>query len=158
MKTDLARAGQPASLVALGDACRIIAQARADRDTEMLGKMYDQAQAYILVARQFNLSNDAMIDAFLLKALVVVFDEFVVEGKKPSTSYWTAHHAYFREHALPRLKQEWSALTRLDPALFPWSEDEVGITWEEWRKTNAQYRNHYRNQLGLPSLLIEEPA
>jgi hypothetical protein len=40
-------------------------------------------------------------------------------------------------------------MTGLDPALFPWTDDEVGTTWEEWRKTNQRYRAAYREQLGL---------
>lgn len=37
-----------------------------------------------------------------------------------------------------------------DRGLFGWSEDEVATTWEEWRKTNVQYREAYRQQPGLP--------
>lgn len=68
---------------------------------------------------------------------------------EPSATSWTTHHAYLRAHGLPLVLAEWSNLTGLDQAFFPWTEDEVGTTWEEWRKTNAQYRGEYLRQIGL---------
>jgi len=87
-----------------------------------------------------------------LRALVSVFEQFQAEGLNPSATYWTTHHGMIEAHIMPRLRAEWAAIVGLDRTkcpMFPWSLDEVGTTWEEWRKTNAQYRDEYRQQLGL---------
>ena len=84
-----------------------------------------------------------------LKALVLVFERFMAEDRKPSSTYWATNHAYLREHAMPCVLLEWTRLTGLDATMFPWTEDEVATTWEEWRKTNAQYRDEYREELGI---------
>jgi len=86
-----------------------------------------------------------------LRALVVAFEELTTLGMNPSKTEWATHHAYFNKNARPRMLAEWSKITDLDPSLFPWQDDEVGTTWEEWRKTNEQYRGAYREQLGFPA-------
>lgn len=87
-----------------------------------------------------------------LRALVIVFEQLRGEGGEPSASHWTTHHAYLAKHALPRVRAEWSCQTRCDEVLFPWTDDEVSLTWEEWRKTNKQYREDFCRQLGLNNL------
>jgi hypothetical protein len=85
-----------------------------------------------------------------LRAVFVVRDEFAAEGRKPSSTLWSTHQGYMGKHSLPRIRAEWARFTGLDESLFPWTDDEVGTTWEEWRKTNAKYRADFRRQLGLP--------
>ena len=73
-----------------------------------------------------------------LRALVVAFEELTTLGMNPSKTEWATHHAYFNKNARPRMLAEWSKITDLDPSLFPWQDDEVGTTWEEWRKTATE--------------------
>jgi hypothetical protein len=100
-----------------------------------------------LFSREWNRRNSRL--AFL-RAIVLAFDQMETDGQKPSSTCCTTNHAYMRKHVLPLVLKKWSEDTGLDEAMFPASEDEVATTWEEWRKTNAQYVAHYRQQLGLP--------
>jgi hypothetical protein len=107
-----------------------------------------------LFSREWNCRTSRL--AFL-RAVVVTFMQMAASDRKPSSTSWTTNHAYLRRHGLPLILREWSAITGLDSAMFPWSEDEVATTWEEWRKTNAQYRGAYREQLGLPPAAPADP-
>jgi hypothetical protein len=81
---------------------------------------------------------------------VLAFDEMEAAGEKPSSTCCSTNHGFMRKHVLPRVLRKWSLDTGLDETLFPFSEDEVATSWEEWRKTNSQYIPQYREQLGLP--------
>jgi len=84
-----------------------------------------------------------------LKAVLIVFGDLARGGMKPSSTYYVANHKWLGQHAMPRILREWSRMTGLDATLFPWTDAEVATTWEEWRKTNAQYRAQYLRQVGL---------
>jgi hypothetical protein len=84
-----------------------------------------------------------------LQAVVVVYEKLAADDRQPASTYWSANHQYLRAHALPRIREEWAARTGLERELFPWSDDEVATSWEEWRKCNLPYRAGFCRQLDL---------
>jgi hypothetical protein len=84
----------------------------------------------------------------LIRAVIVVFDRFADEAKKPGADSWITDTRRDRPRMVADVTEQWRSIAEVSPdEMFPYHDDYVCRVWAAYRrrpeseKANARY--HY---------------